>query len=327
MKCALLCAAAIGCGDNRAVSPDASATPRCGSTPFQLIDSKTFIPDDAPIGLGIANPFLAVDRGYLYYNLAYVPPNGSPPVGGHIRRVELAGGDPVDIADSPHPGHFAIADSRVLFADDTQGILAAPITGGAASSIAASSGQPGWVAFAGSTLYFADGAGIERVETAGSGTRRVTDHAAFSFAPIAESLVLADFSGGTVASVPTDGGALTPIASSQLGPLYPVHCGADACWIDAGDLATKIGTFVRGGAAVVASADLFHPHGMAADDDNAFAIAEGNGNTISRISLATGQLDVLAHAHGAGDIALDDTCIYYSTFDGVFSLRKDAPAL
>jgi hypothetical protein len=325
MKRALLCVVVFGCGDNRTEAPDAAATPRCGPTPFQLVDGATFAPSGPPIA--VANPFLAVDDGFLYYNLAYTAAVGSPPVAGHIRRVALVGGDSVDVVDSPHPGHFAIADSRVLFGDDEQGILTAPVTGGGASPFASAAGRPGWLSLAGTTLYFDDDAGIERVEIAGGGTRRVTDRIAFSFAPIGDAIVLADFSAGTVASVPAAGGTPTPIASSQLGPLYPVSCGTDVCWIDAGDLMTKTGTLVRASGAIVESENLFHPHGMVADDASVFAIAEGNGSTLSRISLATGQLDVLAHTIGAGDIAIDDDCIYYSAFNGIFSLRKDAPAL
>jgi hypothetical protein len=134
-----------------------------------------------------------------------------------------------------------------------------------------------------------------------------------------------------VSSIPAVGGTPETLASGQSGPLYPVSCGASTCWLDAGDFSTETGILVangtRGLTQVFDDNRLFHPHGVASDAAHVFVLAEGGGDTISRLAADGSTFDVLAHPTGAGDLVLDDECLYWSAFDGLYSLRKDAAPL
>jgi hypothetical protein len=331
MRIVSLLALAAACGDQtQAQTPDTAPVVKCTATPTQLVTGDQLAPPgNDPVG--IQNPNIRVDADHLYFSLAYTGTNGHPDPTGHIMRVPLGGGALETVADSPHPSYFMIVGDTVVFGDDVNGILSAPTAGGSPTAFAAANGKPGWLAHDDGFVFFIDDHGIERAPLLGGETSHVTDRLAFSFAVLGSNLVLADFSGNEVASMPAGGGALTSLATNQDAPLYPVACGSSVCWINAGTLQDLTGSIVgiaAGAATPRASGQvLFRPHGFVADATSFYTIAEGDNSAVTRVPLAGGTIDVLAQNHGAGDITADDDCIYWSAFDGIYSLRKDAAPL
>ncbi len=332
MKWPVLLAVLAACSEHHSTPVDALPTiAKCSATPRKIVDGSTFAPSTGIVA--VSAPVVAIEGGYLYYTLAYEATSGGTAPTGHVMRVAVDrdGALPEPFADSAHPVQLVIAAQTVWFADDVAGgVHAVPVAGGSAR-LAADVAGPGWLAHDDANVYFQDTAGIESVPLAGGAVHHIANQVVFSFGVIAGNVVQADFQGGTVSSVPVAGGAATQLASGQLGPLYPVSCGTSVCWVDGGNLQSLEGTLVAvapGGASpLVTAARLFHPHGVLTDGTHLFVSAEGDGYTLSRVAMDGSTLDAIAQSPGLSSIAIDDDCVYWSALDGLYSLRKDAPAL
>jgi hypothetical protein len=327
MKSPLLFVVLAACAEPHSTPVDAPpAIAKCTATPRKIVDSATFAPSSGVVA--VRAPDVAIDAGFLYYTLAYQSPDGGNPTG-HVMRiaVDRDGAAPEQVVDSTHPIHVMVAGDSVWFADDVAGGVYAISSGH--SHLAANVASPDWLAHDDTTMYVADSAGIDSMPLAGGAVHHVSDDVVFSFGVIAGDVVQADFQRGTVSSVPVAGGSATPLASGQLGPLYPVSCGTTVCWVDGGNLQSSAGSLVAvapGGASpLVTDARLYHPHGVVADAAHLFVAAEGAG--VSRVAIDGSALATLAVSAGASSIALDDDCVYWSALDGLWSLRKDATAM
>jgi len=326
---------AAGCSSSHSTpAPDSESLPLCTSSPRRLVSSAELAPPgSAPVG--VSNPFLAVDGTGVYYNLRYSGTNGAPDPTGHIAFAPF-GGAPQILGDGAHPARFVVTSTNVIFVDD-DGLHSVPRDLGAASTLAQAPTGADWLASDGQQLYFQGQTTIDHVAITGGTPQPIATLGSFSAGLVGSDLIVADFGGGTVTRVSTSTGAMTPLATGQLGPLYPIACGAmGVCWINAGDLANGVGSIVKDAAQIqpvtlVTDAALFHPHAFVGDGSHFFVLSDAGNATLSRVDAMTGAIEVLLDQphglHGDGDLVLDDQCIYYSSFDGIFSLAKDAPAV
>ncbi|HUJ58566.1 MAG TPA: hypothetical protein VLX92_08740 [Kofleriaceae bacterium] len=315
-------------------APDTGmAAPRCTSTPTQLVTEAEIAP--ASLGVvGVEVPDLAIDASGLYFNITYTGQNGAPGPTGHIMRFAFDGNPASALADSPNPERFAIVGDTLVWADDSARIRAVPLAGGSVRDVATTTGQPGWIASDGQTVYFNDSDGDKAVALAGGAPQLLTATPAFSASLIGSDLVLADFQNGNLDRMPAAGGTIVQLASGQEGPLYPQPCagGSALCWIDGGTLQDTVGTLMQLGNAPGAaprqlSQDswLWHAHGLASDAAAFYLTTDALA--LVRVPAAGGAPEVLQMLNGDGDVVADDQCLYYSTLDGVFSLAKDAAAM
>jgi hypothetical protein len=330
MRSLALVSLLAACGTPHSIQPPDGAVARCTTTPTRLVTPGEIAP--AELGpVGAANPFLAVDAGGVFYNETYTGVNGGADPTGHIAYKPFGGAQQI-LADGAHPGRFVVTATNVLFIDDS-GIRGAPREMGPVFTFVPLASPASWLTTDGQQLYFDDASGVSRAPLSGGSPQQLaTTSASFSAGLVDGSLIVADFSGGTLTGVSATTGATSPLAMGQLGPLYPQMCpGGGACWIDAGD-AVHLASIVKlgpgaGTSTVAQDLALFDPHGMAADATDFFVTSDASGGTLSRVHAADGKVDKLAVLHGDGDVVVDDQCVYYSSFDGIFSLAKDAPAL
>ncbi len=324
------------------------AGPRCAAKPTLLVNATTWVGDGAD---GIQAPSVALSATDVYYVLDLSLPcfadGGCSASAGSIWMVPVGGGpsSPVVTGLGYITSHFVTTSTSVVFgAYETPGsslatgyVYSVPLAGGATTTLATAVGGAGYVATDGTNAYFSDNDGVKRVALSGGPTDLLTTDDWFSFAPIAGNLVLADFSGGLVASVSLDGGAPTTLAAAQLGPLYPVGCGSAICWANAGD---EIGggglpggegdivQLVLGSTTPLStSGSLFEPTGLVYDGDNFFVTAGGGPfGDLMRVPGTGGAPVSLVTYPGSNGAAVDESCVYWADpLGGVYSLIKTSP--
>jgi hypothetical protein len=255
---------------------------------------------------------VVVDAKYAYYTQN----NGQDSMPGGVYRVPLAGGAKELLTSSPQPIGIAVTKATVVFGDADGGIFTVPAGGGAKTKIAGTNGSPAHLLLSDGTVYFSDGDGTKSVPLAGPTAKLLTAQVAFSLTIWNQKLVLADFGGGSLYTVPLDGGVATPIATMQSGPLYPVVAGQDLVWANAGDLMNPAGanlsrlTTSGGTPAVISSGNaLFHPHGLVFDGTNFYITADA-GPDLAKVPAAGGTPTIIASLDLDAGLAVDDTCIY-----------------
>ena len=314
-------------GGHDAPGPDSNVTARCGGPPRQLVTKAELAP--ASLGtVAVANPFLAADATGLYYNLDYTGANGNADPAGHLVYLPFDGAPQV-LADGVHAGRFVLDGDGVIYTDST-GIHRVARAGGAPTTLVTLPAAAAWLASDGQDLYYGTDSGVSRVPLAGGAPQQVASLVGFSGSVVGGDPVVADFSGGNVVQITAQTGATTMLATGQMGPLYPQACGPGAtCWIDAGQASPGNGTLMRLGPDQATpegfSNDpaLFHPHGLAFDGTSFFVTSDYATGTLSRVDAASGHVDILENTHGDGDVAVDDQCVYYSDFDGIFAVAKN----
>jgi hypothetical protein len=326
--------AACGSG-HQASSPDAmqathdaTPLPHCTSSPTQLISRTELAPPELGT-VGVQNPSVAVDATGIYFNLSYTGTNGAVSPAGHLVHVAFSGERAV-LADAMHPTNFVLAGDDVIYIED-QAVRAVPRVGGMARTITPLTNGGLWVAPTVDRVFFGDGAGVEVVALSAGNPTHVSSTIPFSANLIGSDLVIADFNNNQVSRISTTTLATQPIATAQVGPLYPLACGDAICWINAGD-AHSAGSVLRAvpgdsPQVIATSASLHHPHAFTFDGADFFATVDAAGGELTRVRSADGSVQVLSIMHGDGGVAVDDHCVYYSNFDGIFSLAKDTPAV
>lgn len=127
----------------------------------------------------------------------------------------------------------------------------------------------------------------------------------------------ADDAGGNVFTIPRSGGTLTPIATGQSSPYFPVSNGSAICWIDAiacaGVSDADVCVAGQGEGAIVCaspnaapvtiaeSSSLYLPTGMLFDGANFFVTTGEDASfdgPLTRVPAAGGAPTVIAQADG-----------------------------
>jgi hypothetical protein len=346
------------------------AGPRCASSPTLLVSTSTLLtldPPDSSVPVAKEAPSVAV-MGDLYFvndfltgcegpppsldaGPPHVPEAGCGGWTGSIWRMPVRGGKPLPVVSNMGlvGSHFLVTKNAVVFGASTEtgkqpggtnSIFSSPLLGGSKTTLATTTGFPGFLATDGTNVYFSDDGGVKSVPLTGGSPTLVTNASIFSFAPVGSNLVLADFSNDRVLSVPLGGGSTTTLATHQLAPLYPTACGSDTCWLNAGDLGGEDGglppltgsleQLVSGTTTTLAqSSSLFEPFGLAFDGTDFFVVtgsgSAGIGN-LTKVQASDGTLtNVATFSPGTNGVAIDDECVYWSDgLGGIYSLAKSA---
>jgi hypothetical protein len=305
--------------------------PKCGSTPTQLVNLVTLAAETG------ANYFtglpLAVDSTYAYFCYDSA-----------LMSVPLRGGPVSTLARLPNENTgiaLVTSEQVVLFAalGANYAILSVPIAGGSAVTLAS---VPSPV-ITGSgaddqNIYFIDQDGTQRVSLDGGEVALITTQvsSANTSGPIVVrggSLMVAtgqQTGPGSIESIPIDGGPPATVATDQPNAAFPMTCGADICWWTGvtpfglagtsgpGDVARLA---ADGGVTMLPGAP-FMPSSFVFDGTDFFetVLLEGFGGPLVRIPASGAP--VVTMVNGPSDVVVDDTCVYYSTMDGIFSLVK-----
>lgn len=311
-----------------------ASSPRCSSTPMQLVN-LTALAAETGAGYFTGLP-VAVDSTRLYF--AY---------DAALMSVPLGGGPVATLAQLPtNAGAPIVTSGRVVLpapvntdAGETYSILSVPVAGGSALTLATVPTRVSGLGADGQTVFFIDQEGTKSVPLAGGTVAVITTQVTSANAdgPIAivgGKLVVAmgqeTGDGGAIDGIPTDGGSPAVIAPGQPNAAFPLACGADICWWTG---ATPVGLGVTsgpgdvgrlaadGGITTVPGAPYI-PNSFVFDGTDFFetVLLEGRGGPLLRIPASGAP--VVTIASETSYAAVDDTCVYYSTTSGVFSLAK-----
>jgi hypothetical protein len=327
--CASFLAAA--CGTTR-VEPlgdgSAASRPKCTDTPSLLVDYIDQVPDSSR-GL-VQMPEVAVNSTDLFY--FFTTGRGDTKIG-RLVRVPLRGGTPVPLALVPGLMNTQLqalvaTPTGVIYAEGPHGdagageILVVPSHGGEPRTLAPTAGRANGLVADDENLYFFDREATKAVPLAGGDVRVVTDKLG---APgvVGDMLVLAN-GDGTISSVPKQGGPLKLLASGPWQPLAPIDCGGSACWLIIGVLGQLMRVGLDGGTPEVLIEGLSGMTHLVFNGKNFFVTLGGGGLGIYRIPAEGNEATAIVTGTGISGLALDDECLYWSSFYGIFSLALRA---
>jgi hypothetical protein len=324
----------------RDLEPDAAtskpkpAGPKCGDTPSQLVDFSA-IPND----LGRSGVPLAVDATNIYFVFGHALMS-VPIRGGTVATLSVLDALPNLVLADIEP----IARTRVILhfvtKDGTnEQIVSIPIEGGDAEVLAVATGDIWGMAADEQNVYFVDEDGLKTIPISGGDARILTDQVAVphvggfyggALAVAGQKLIVTEGRDReALVSVPVDGGPPTTLATGQPNASFPMPCGADICWWS-GETPDGVagtpgpGTIARldpSGDVMTLPGAPFFPWSLSFDGVDFFEtvgcdICDG---TLLRIPSAGGPVVQMGEASYA---AVDDTCAYWSTRDGIFSVIK-----
>jgi hypothetical protein len=319
-----------GTGDGSGLSG-----PKCTSTPTQLVNLATLA---AETGAGYVTGLpLAVDSTHVYF--AYDAALMSVPLGGG--PVATLARLPNDLGEAPlvTSGRVVLLDPMATEAGEDYAILSVPVAGGSVLTLATLPTEVSGLGADSQTVYFIDREGTKSVPLGGGPVAVVTTQvtsvsASGAIAVVGGNLIVAMGQqigdGGAVESIPMDGGSPAAIATGQPNAADPLACGTDVCWWTGPTPFGVAGTSgpgsvarlqADGGITTVPGAPYI-PSSFLFDGTDFFetVLLEGLGGPLLRIP-ASGD-PVVTMANEASHVAVDDTCVYYSTISGIYSLVK-----
>jgi hypothetical protein len=328
----------IGCGSaggGAALATDAG--PKCTPTETLLVAATSYLPpaDAGPGSVGA--PSIAVNGTDLYYavtltNLAASPVGASS---GFVAHVPIRGGAPRVVAALTGGGAsgsqgLALSSTSVVFveASDLAGdgggaVVSAPLAGGRPTILATTVGPPVAIVADSRNAYFVDRDGLKGVSLAGGPVFSIAKQTPLTLAVVGPNLVLADFFGGNVYQIPTTGGGLSVLATQQ-SPLYPTACAPGLCWLNAELQSGEIVRLSDAGAPTILakSGVLNEPHGLAFDGTSFFVTSGAAIGYLTKVPGAGGAVTQIAMGGGITSVAVDESCVYWSSFAGIFSISK-----
>lgn len=309
--------------------------PKCGDKPSQLVDFNAI-----PNAFGSYAVPLVVDATNIYFVF-----------GDALMSVPLRGGTVVTLSALETVPDVVLPDvepivttTRVIVSFVSQDgtndqIAAVPLEGGSATVLTIAKGGIWGMAADKRNVYFVDENGLQSIPLNGGHVRLLTDQVAVphvggffggALAIAGSHLIVSEGNDReAIVSVPIEGGPPTTLATGQPNASFPTPCGADICWWTG---ATPAGVAGTPGPGMIARLDPsgklttipgapFFPWSLSFDGDDFFEtvgcdICEG---TLLRIPGAGGSPIRM----GAGGFAaVDETCAYWSTTDGIFSAIK-----
>jgi hypothetical protein len=318
---------------------DVDAGPACGPTPTRIVDAKSFVSPDAAV-TGVQDPGVGVNATDLFFSLNLMPSGETDK--GSIVRVPIRGGTQTMLATGTTVELQAVTSTRVLFwkADDGQSgelatmhVYAVSPHGGSATPLLAASDI-----FLGNddqNAYFASAAGTSALSLADASakllTKAITSATATVAASLGTDLIVAE-TGGTLMSVPLSGaGPVTTLATKQdVDHLFA--CGTAVCWtttmasITSGVSLMKLTPGSEPLALIPASDEgaLSFLFGLLFDGTNFYWTQGDSFGALDRLPSAGGTPTSLVSMSGPGSLAMDEACLYWSNFDGIYSLAKSS---
>jgi hypothetical protein len=324
----------------------AAVRPRCGDTPTLLASTKHFYaPDAGPVAL--SPPGIAVNPTDLLYTSETVTLDTQIATGG-LWRVPIQGGVPTQLASVPGIVLYAATATSAIYADNRSGVDAQnlsslstvyslPVVGGAPTTLFATTTEYGYLANDQKSVYFADAGGVESVPLTGGAVHNLTTIAATSAIVLGENLVFAD-TGGDLLQVPLTGGAPTQLVPSRGTSARVLACGASLCWTTAPRSLFASGGRFRGGglfeldgtssrALIPAGIDspLSFLAAIVNDGASFYWSAGDSGATLSTLSSDGGATSALVVMPSAGDVAVNDACLYWTNTEGIYTVSKTSP--
>jgi hypothetical protein len=289
--------------------------------------------------MAVEIPDIAVNRTDLYYVMNWTMPVAGTPLGvrdGYLKRVPIRGGKALQLAFISGGGSrgsqgLAITPAAAILSqapgnDGGAGaIVSVPLDGGNATVLAPTKGVAKALVVDDVNVYFADTEATKSVPLIGGPPRTIAAAGSDSIGIEGETLYLADFSGHTVSTIAVDGGQVAVLAKNQQGPLDPVTCGTNLCWMNAGQLLNSSLMQLAPGATPVVLAEGFsEPIDLIYDGNNFFVTAGGGALSLLRIPSGGGTPLVAESETGISSMALDETCLYWSSLNGISSLARSA---
>jgi hypothetical protein len=345
--CGLCLISACGLSDNSAshgdmdavpridASTDASATVKCRDEPIRLVDYVPDVPDAGRMAVQV--PDLALNATDVFYLLNWNQGIAAGGLQGALMRVPIRGGVAVRLAFVPGGGsegnQAVVATAKaVIYSQGPNedagagSIVSVPAAGGEPTILAATAGKAEALVADSQNVYFVDREGTKAVPLSGGSVRTLVKDTPFTLGVIGDTLYLADYGGtNTLSSVSVDGGAKTLIATDPGGVLYPVPCGSDLCWLTGPALNASLKRVSPGGTPTVLANGFREPLGLVFDGANFFVTVGGGGLYLLRIPAAGGTPVMLLLPGGLiSGIAMDETCLYWSSATGIYSLTKSA---
>lgn len=315
---------------------DVVAGAACSTAPRVLVAYPRDVSADSRLGVQVL--FLAVLGDSVFYVLKWTQlPDGAGmggAMGGLLMRAPLAGGTASVLAMIP--GDVSVGSQRLFATDSDVFYLAGPTESdgdGAIMRVPTVGGTPElWVRAAGTVvgmigdaenIVFVDAKGTSVASLRDGQVRRLTDSTADTIGLADGQVLLADYARGSVTSVALNGGTPHLVADEQTGPLLPMACGSSLCWVNAGDVVSG-GSIVRldadgGGVEAVANGFTL-PHDMLFDGQDFFVSSGPGGLRLERISAAGSRTSIVDERPGIGDVTLSDSCLYWTSFEGIVSV-------
>jgi hypothetical protein len=301
------CRSRLGGASDEGTGTFDDAGAKCGYTPIVLVDYLKDVPSVGRAAVEI--PDLAVNATDLYYISNWTTPPSSGSTGGrdgNLMRVPIRGGTAVRmtaIAGGGSPGvqGLVVTQSAAIFseaqgADGGAGtIVSVPTDGGNPTVLATANGLAHALVADDQNVYFVDSEATKSVPLRGGPVRIVARTVPFSL-----------------------------LAKDQPGPLYPMACGPNLCWVNGSASGGDLMQLPPNGTPTVLAAPPSEPHDLAFDGKNFFVTTGGGGLWLYRIP-STGGTPVLAESEpGITNMTLDESCLYWSSLRGISSLARVA---
>jgi hypothetical protein len=321
---------------------------RCGPTPKLLIGASAYqgAADASGVQDGVSS--MAVDGQDLYYVLSAQAAPGFPAVSGAgaVMRISTYGGTPTQIAEGAAFETPAFTPTSVLLAEMGVGASAGEVyivsvpRDGSAPAILGTVATTQLLTPAvtdGTSVYFADGNGVESVPLTPAASPAVPTRLSTEFPSnigvFGPSLLML-LPDGSVDSLPlgADGGAATTIGTGSAAiPGTLVSCGASACWLGTGEIDQIDPTSGPLATLAALTGPVADPSALVFDGTSFFVSGTGGlsatSATIASVPSAGGAQVVVATLPSSGPIAVDDACVYFATSTGIFSLLKSAQGI
>jgi hypothetical protein len=275
---------------------------------------------------------LAVDDSDLYMLINWIKPT-SFLLDGVLLRLSLASGKVTRLRAIPGGGKgLAIVGDQLVFSqgarttDGTGAIMRLARSGGEPVMLAETVGlQAAPVVADDANAYFVDEEGTKRAPIEGGDVKRLSTLVPFSLGLSDGALLMASFGGGTIVAVSRDGGDETVLAEGQGGPLYPIACGEDVCWVNANRIGES--ALMRrspDGRITVVGAGFSQPHALVFDGTSFFVTAGAGGHSLVRIPAEGGDSIFAYGEAGLSHLALNDDCLFWSSASTVTAVSRAA---
>lgn len=334
----------IGCSNSSGEATadgGVSNKPICGQTPRILVDYVQYVPDAGQMAIQV--PDIAVDATHLYFVLNWTipqPPQSGSIVGtqeGVVMRVPLSGGAAEVVASLPGGGSqsgegLALTQDTILLAvgkkgEETSGsIVSLAKAGGDMTVLASTNGVAQSLVVNKGDVYFADDKATKKVPISGGSVHTIVAETG-SLGVANGKVYLADRDANSVSLIPTASGSVTLLAENQPVPMYPRQCGVDLCWISGpstNEYGSSIVRLSEGMDPKTVISNIFEPHGLVFDGKNFFVTEGGGGVSLIRIPAQGGTPKVVRAESNIIGMALDKTCLYWSSRAGISSLALSA---
>jgi hypothetical protein len=289
--------------------------------------------------VGYTAPIIAVDETDLYMLISWIKPTTALR-DGVLLRLSLRSGEIARLFPVPGGGSagvqgLAISGGHIVFSqgpqiEDGKGrIVRLDRDGGEPTVLAETMGNSGSALVThGTNVYFVDDEGTKRVAIEGGEVRRLTTLRPFTLGADEGALYLADHAGHAIVAISSKDGVEMFIVEEQQGPLYPIACDGDLCWLNSNRIGeAAVMRRSPDGRIATVGAGLSEPHALVFDGRDFFVAAGAGGLALYRIPASGGTPAVVYVEEGLTHIAVNDSCLFWSSASTVSTVSRDAEAM